>query len=271
MTYGAAQAIDAAGVREAPERAERGVLPGGRFASVAQMRVPKAPTLAAVALATAVLAGCGGGGSDSSASTPTATEATTTLSKAQLISQGDAICAEVNAAVGSVGSSGSSTQDQITQVSSLYTGLVERLKGLGTPDEAAGYSEFIAAAEALAKVEDEAKLAAERGDTAALGEAATRAAPALEEFESAAGAYGFKDCSEEPSAPTVAGTSEGSTGGEEEAAAPESSELEGEAEAEAPEATEEPAPEGGGTSGTEAGGTSGTESGGSTSGGIGPG
>lgn len=235
------------------------------------MSLPRHTIAVLALLALLALAGCGGGSSDSTASTPTTTETTTTLSKAQLISQGDAICAEVNAAVGSVGNSEAGVQDQITQVSSLYTGLVERLKGLGTPDETAGYSEFLAAAEELAKIEDEAKLAAERADTAALGEAATRAAPALEEFESAAGAYGFKNCSEGPSAPAAAGTTEGSTGGEEEAAAPETSELEGEAEAEAPAATEEPAPEGGGTSGTEAGGTSGAESGGNTSGGIGPG
>jgi hypothetical protein len=218
------------------------------------------------------LAGCGGGGGGgSTASTQTSTETTPTLSKAQLISQGDAICAEVNAAVGSVGSSEAGVQDQITQVSSLYTGLVERLKGLGEPAEAAGYSQFIAAAEELAKVEDEAKLAAERGDTTALGEAATRAAPALEGFESAAGAYGFKDCSEEPAAPAPSATSEGSTGGEEEAAPEVSEEAEAAPEEEAaPEVSEEPeaAPESGGTG---IGGGGGGESGGTGSGGIGPG
>jgi hypothetical protein len=226
-------------------------------------------TISTLALAAILaLAGCGGG--SSTASTQATTETTPTLSKAQLITQGDAICAEVNAAVGSVGNSEAGVQDQITQVSSLYTGLVERLKGLGEPSETAGYSEFIAAAEALAKVEDEAKLAAERADTTALGEAATRAAPALEEFESAAGAYGFKSCSEEPSAPAPSGTTEGSTGGEEESAPEVSEEAEVEAEPEAAPETggEEVAPESGGT-GTGGGG--GEESGGGSSGGIGPG
>jgi hypothetical protein len=238
-----------------------------RFGSFARVRTLRHAIFALALGALVVLAGCGGGGDDST-STPTTTEEPSTISKAELISQGDSICAEVNAAVGSVGNSETGVQDQITQVSSLYTGLVERLKALGTPAEDAGYREFIAAAEALAKVEDEAKLAAERGDTAALGEAATRAAPALEEFESAAGAYGFKSCSEEPSAPTVSGP-EGS-GGEEEAAPETGEEAELETEAEAtPEAEEEAAPESGGTGtgGTEGGSEEGSESGG----GIGPG
>jgi hypothetical protein len=228
-------------------------------------------TIPALALAALLaLAGCGGGGS-STASTPATTETTPTLTKAELISQGDAICGEVNAAVGSVGNSAAGVQDQITQVSSLYTGLVERLKGLGEPDETAGYSEFIAAAEELEKVEGEAKLAAERSDTTALGEAATKAAPILEEFESAAAAYGFKNCGEGPSAPTPSGTAAGTAGGEEEVAPETSEEAEAEPEVEvAPETggEEEAPPEGGGTG---SGGGGGEAGGGGSSGGIGPG
>jgi hypothetical protein len=221
------------------------------------------------------LAGCGGGGDDeSTASAPATTESTPTLTKAELISQGDAICAEVNAAVGSVGGSGSGVPDQIVQVSSLYTGLVERLKDLGEPTEADGYDEFIAAADELSKVEGEAKLAAERSDTTALGEAATRAAPALEEFESAAEAYGFESCSEGPSAPTATGGEGAATGEEVEGGvAPEATEepeAEPEEEAAPPEAGgEEVAPEGGGTGSGGGGGA--TEGDGGTSGGIGAG
>ena len=161
------------------------------------------------ALVVLSVAGCGGG-SDSTASTAATTEATPTLSKADLISQGDAICAEVNAAVGSVGTSEAAVPQQVTQVSDLYVGMVDSIQRLGTPDEPAGYSEFIEAAEELSTVEGEAKLAAEREDTAALGEAATKAAPALEEFEAQAGVYGFEDCSKGPSAPTSSGAGGGS-------------------------------------------------------------
>ena len=227
-------------------------------------------TLALASVALLALAGCGGGGDDdSTASTPATTEATPTLTKEELISQGDGICAEVNAAVGSVGGSGVGVPDQITQVSSLYTGMVERLKDLGEPDDATGYPEFIAAAEELAKVEDEVKLASEREDTEALGDAATRATPALEEFQSAAAVYGFESCSEGPGAPPVTGA-EGAVPGEEEVVPEGTEEAEVEPEAEeAPETGgEEEAPEAGGT-GPGAGG--GTEGDGGSSGGIGAG
>ncbi|MFN8163064.1 MAG: hypothetical protein U0R26_04385 [Solirubrobacterales bacterium] len=220
------------------------------------------------ALAALVVSGCGGGGSTESTAKET-TQATPTLSKAELISQGDAICAEVNLAVGSVASSAAETSTQITQVATLYTGMVERLKRLGTPEDATGYSEFIAAAEELAKVEGEVKLAAEREDTVAIGEAATKAAPALEEFEAQAGVYGFEDCSKGPSTPTSApGATSGSTPEAEEEGgvevAPEEF-AEPEAEEVAPEevapetggaggGTEEVAPEGGGESGGSSGG-----------------
>ena len=241
------------------------------------MRPPKHLTiflpLALVALLT--LAGCGGGGGDSStASTPAKTETTPTLSKQELISQGDAICAEVNAAVGTVGQSEAEVQSQVTQVAGLYTGMVERIKGLGTPEDSAGYPEFIAAAEKLATIEGEAKLAAERADTTALGEAATKAAPALEEFEATAGAYGFENCSEGPSAPATtapSGAATGEEGGVE--ATPEAGE-EAEVEEAAPE---EVAPETGGAGSgaeeapSEGGGSSGGGTSGGSSGGVGPG
>jgi hypothetical protein len=236
------------------------------------MRTSKPLTFAtAAAVVVLALAGCGGGG-DSTASTAATTTEATGLSKAELISQGDAICAEVNAAVGSVGVSGAEVPAQITQVSDLYVGMVESINRLGTPDEPAGYAEFSEAAEELSKVESEVKLAAEREDTAALGEAASKATPALEEFEAQAGTYGFEACSEGPTTPAPS-TSSGAAPVEEEEggieAAPEVSE-EPEVEEVAPE---EVAPETGGAGGgveeaaPEAGGG---ETGGS-SGGVGPG
>jgi hypothetical protein len=236
------------------------------------MRLAKTLTIA-VPLAALAISGCGGGGDETTAPAPATTEEAA-LSKSELISQGDAICAEVNAAVGAVATSGAEVPEQVTQVSGLYTGMVESIERLGAPDEEAGYPEFIAAARELSKVEGEVNLAAEREDTAALGEAATRAAPALEEFQSAAGEYGFADCSEGPSAP--APTGEGEASGEAEAeeeggveVAPE--EIEEEAEVEA--APEEAAPETGGAGGgvEEAAPEGGGGEGGGSSGGVGPG
>jgi len=225
--------------------------------------------LSLAALTVLVLSGCGGGG-DATETTAATTEETPALTKAELISQGDAICGEVNAAVGAVGASGDEVPEQITRVSDLYIGMVESIKALGMPKETEGYEEFIGAADELAKVEGETKLATEREDTEALGEAATAAAPILEEFGSVAGEYGFQECSEGPSAPTAAG------GGEEEAeeggveVAPEE-----ELEEAAPEevAPEEAAPETGGAGGgvEEAAPETGGGSSGGSSGGVGPG
>jgi hypothetical protein len=231
----------------------------------------------ALPVAALLVAGCGGGGgSDSSESTATTTATPTALSKAELLEQGDAICAEVNAAVGSAGSSTTENGSPAAQVADLYSGMVASLNNLGTPQETEGYAEFSGAAEELAKAEDEVKLASERGDTAGLEAAESNASSALTAFQNAASEYGFKACSEGPSAPATSGPSaesgEAEAGGEEaEAIEPEAVEPEVEAEP-APEVI----PETGGAGGTaEGGGTAGAPEGGGTtggsSGGIGPG
>ena len=214
------------------------------------MRPAKLLTIAISLLALAALvAGCGGGGDETTEATTT--ETTTALTKAELISQGDAICGEVNAAIGALGASETEVPDQIEQTADLYTGMVERIEALGTPAEAEGYTELTEAAEELAKVEGEVKLASEREDTLALGEAATNAGPVLEEFASVAGDYGFQECSEGPSAPAPTGS--GSGVGSEEApeeggveVVPEEPEVEVAPEEVAPE---EVAPETGGAGG----------------------
>jgi hypothetical protein len=229
--------------------------------------------LVALLMSAALLAGCGGGGSSTESTAATTTATTTALTKAELIEQGDAICAEVNAAVGTVGASSAETSSPTSQAADLYSGMVASLKNLGTPQEAAGYSEFTAAADELATAEGEVKLASERGDTAGLEAAESKASAALSSFQEAAQEYGFKECGEGPSAPTATATAP-EAGGTGSAEAPEEAEAEAaEPEAEAaPEVAPETggaggAPEGGGTTGGgEAGGT-----GGGSSGGIGPG
>ncbi|HEX5374600.1 MAG TPA: hypothetical protein VFW48_00415 [Solirubrobacterales bacterium] len=194
-----------------------------------------------------------------------------TVTQAELLERGDAICAEVNAAVGTVGAS-AEAGGSAGQVAGLYSGMVESLKGIGTPQESAGYPEFIAAAEALATAEDEVELAAEREDTAALESAESNASSALGSFQEAAEEYGFEQCSEGPSAPVAPGAApeSGETGSAEAPEEPEAEAVEPE-----PEAAPEPAPETGGAGGTaEGGGTAGAPEGGGTtgggSGGIGP-
>jgi hypothetical protein len=179
--------------------------------------------LGCVALSLLVpVAGCGGGGGGESTESTQAATTAAALSKEELIAQGDAVCAEVNAAVGTAGSTSSGAGGQAAQVAGLYGGMVERLKGLGAPsDEGAGYPEFIAAAEALARAEANVKLEAEREEEGeALAAAEAEASSALTSFQSAATSFGFEQCAEAPAAPTPkpAGesSSEGSSGGVEE-------------------------------------------------------
>jgi len=149
-----------------------------------------------------VVAGCGGGGSSSTTAKPTKKKTTAPkLSKAGFISQGDAICAEVNTAVGSTEESAAETSVQTTQIANLYTGMVQSIQRLGQPREKDGYSEFMGAAEKLAMVEGDLKKAAAEEDLVAEEEAAQEAVPALEEFQQQAAVYGFEACAEAPHAP----------------------------------------------------------------------
>jgi hypothetical protein len=232
--------------------------------------------LAILPLVALAIVGCGGGGGDSTAAAPVeTTETTPALSKEELIAQGDGICAEVNAAVGTVGSTSSDAAGQAAQVAGLYDGMVERLKGLGAPsDDSTGYPEFISSAEELAQAGDDVKLASEREEGEALPEAEAEASSALASFQAAASSFGFKDCAEAPAAPTPGGSAEESSGEESPGG------IEGEVEEVAPEEEVEVAPEEGGGveegagggagvgGGTEGGGGA---TGGGSSGGIGPG
>jgi hypothetical protein len=232
-----------------------------------------------------VIAGCGGGGDETTESAPvTTTEEPEKLSKAELIEQGDDICAETNAAVGALSSEieASSIPETAEKTSNLYIGMVERLQELGAPEGAeSSFTSFMEAAEQFAKVEGEVKLAIEREDSEALGEASSEATPALEEFETQAEAYGFEECSEGPQASLSGGSTgaeaesgEESEGVEEGGVEPEAEPeyVEPEYEEEAPP-VEEVAPETGGEGGgAEVAPESAPETGGgSESGGVGPG
>jgi hypothetical protein len=226
-------------------------------------------------LAALALAGCGGGGGgDTTAAAPVeATEAQPSLSKEDLIEQGDAICAEVNAAVGTLGAGETEASDQVSQAADLYGGMVDRLKALGTPDESEGYGDFATAADELAQATSDAELASQRGDEEALAAAQEDVSSSLAAFQEAAEGYGFKDCAEAPSAPEATAPSGGVAGGEEEEAEVAPEEVAPEEAAPEEVAPEEAAPETGGAGGGTGGGpvTPGGETGGGSSGGIGPG
>jgi hypothetical protein len=240
------------------------------------MKLPLALRLVLPLAAALLLAGCGGDdGDETTAPVAPAPVETTSLTKEELLAQGDAICAEVNAAVGAL--SATEVEGQAVEVAELYGGMAERLQDLGAPsDDAAGYSEFATATEGLGQAESDVELAAERGDEEGLAAAEAEASSALSSFQEAASDYGFERCGEEPSAVSAPGTGGAAPGTEEEVTPEEVEEVE----EEAPEEVEEVAPETGGAGsgeegaggGAEAGGgeTGGGEAGGD-SGGIGPG
>lgn len=211
--------------------------------------------LVALTLALGVSA-CGGGGDDENPA-PTATTGATesvALTTANLISQGDAICAEVNAAIGAISLSTADETTKSSQTSDIYDGLAARLSDLGTPSDGQPPTDVIAAARELAD---------------GLGDTTT--------FQDAASEYGFTDCAEAPQA-TAFPTDPDATGG--------GSVDGGTGDTYVPPATSEPVPAepppattppgtGGGVapppSGGDAGGGTGGGSSGGSSGGIGPG
>src|SRR4051794_23428998 len=147
--------------------------------------------------------GCGGG-SDSTPTSITPTVKTPSkLSKADFIKQADGYCAEVNAALGSISASSSSAAGQRSE---LYSGLMQHLRGLGTPDDQAGLDEFLSAGDAVASAEKSEVDATTSGDDAALTSAQSDAASAQSRFASAATAYGFKECGQGPSTPSGVAT-----------------------------------------------------------------
>ncbi|MDQ2622658.1 MAG: hypothetical protein M3Y45_06420, partial [Actinomycetota bacterium] len=133
------------------------------------------------------VAGCGGDdGEEPAAPEPvTTTDTATSITKDELIAEGDDICAEVNAAVGTISSS-TTADDSIkeTQIADIYTGLAERLGDLGTPSDGEAPTDVIEAAQTLA-------------DSSSID-----GATALSSFQTAATDYGFNDCGDAPAAPS---------------------------------------------------------------------
>jgi uncharacterized membrane protein YgcG len=225
-----------------------------------------------------LVAGCGGD-DDSLPETPvlTPTEgASADLSEAEFVEQADEVCAEVNAAVGTVDASTTDVASAVGQKADLYEGMVERIRDLGQPADDPDLDEFFAAGDALVQAEQDAQLAATRGDDAGLASAEAEASAALEDFQAAAESYGFQECGQGPSAPsTIPGSPATAPAPSVTPVAPPATVTPAAPPAPAPVAPAAPtvpsggAGTGGGTGGSGGGGSTG--GGNSGSGGIGPG
>jgi peptidoglycan DL-endopeptidase CwlO len=232
------------------------------------------PVLAIAALA---FTGCGGD-DDSVTETPVqGTGGAEQVSKEEFISEADGVCAEVNAAVGTLDSSATDAASAVAQKADLYEGMIERIRDIGEPDDDAGLADFFTAGEELVQAEQDARLAAEQGDDAGLAAAESDASSALASFQSAAEAYGFEECGQGPSAPSaIPQAPVTTTPGAPAPATPSTPVAPAPAPVPAPAPAPAPtAPTGGAATGggTGTGGSTGGSSGGSNSGsgGIGPG
>ncbi len=156
--------------------------------------------------AAALGSGCGGDDSapETPVTTPTVEDAPSEISKEEFVTGGDGVCAEVNAALGSLEGTTTSSSSVAGQRADLYEGMVDRLRDLGTPDDEAGLDELFSSADDLVAAEQDAADAAEDGDDAALAAAQTEAGTAAESFSEAAASYGFEDCGQGASAPVTA-------------------------------------------------------------------
>jgi peptidoglycan DL-endopeptidase CwlO len=146
-----------------------------------------------------VLAACGGGDDEGEEGAQnSAAPATADLSRAEAIEQGDAICAEVSAALAGVDSAATEISAELGQTADLYAGMVEQLKGLRSAEDDPELGEVFAAGDALAQAAADAQLAADRGEDPSAAQADLD--EAKEDFEAAASAYGFDECGEGASA-----------------------------------------------------------------------
>ncbi len=159
----------------------------------------KAASAALLASAAILLVACGGGGEEEATVPTTDAPAEVVLTLDELIAEADGVCAEVNAAIGTIDSSEAADETmRAAQRADLYEGLADRLEELGSPSDGSPPTAVIAAARAL-------------GDPAA-------DSADLEAFQEAADEYGLSTCAEEPEAPSGTpsvdgdGTAGGSTG-----------------------------------------------------------
>lgn len=155
--------------------------------------VTKTGLTGASIVASAVLfLGCGGGSDGELAVEPAPPVVEEqTITQSELIEDGDRICAEVNAAIGTIESSSTASPTTVqSQLATIYEGLADRLEELGKPTDGPAPVAVIAAARALGQP----------------GEGSA------EEFRQAADEYGLDACASEPKAPDSTGSGSGDTG-----------------------------------------------------------
>jgi hypothetical protein len=152
-----------------------------------------------------VFSACGG---DDSPEQPiiVPTETTTALAKDEFIEEADAICSEANTAIGTFVASGEGFT-AAGEIAGLRADVAAEIEQLGPPDEdRATLDQFLAGLQAQVEAGEKIALANERSSDTAQFEAELDAAQA--ETLTAAEAYGFNECGQEPSATDTTGATD---------------------------------------------------------------
>ena len=207
--------------------------------------------LALLVGAALALAACGG---DDSPEQPIVIPTTTTtgaLDKSEFIDEADAICSEVNAAIGTFVASGEGFT-AAGEIAELRRSAVDDIRSLGPPDEdRTTLDSFLAGMEAQVEAGEKIGLANERDADTSQFE--TELDAAQTETATAAESYGFSECGQRPSATDPGAAGAGDAGA-------------------APSAPAAPAPDPGAGGGVgDTGGDTGGDGGSDGGGGVGPG
>lgn len=165
-------------------------------------------TLAVILAASAVLVGCGDNSPETTlpiTAVSTETQATEALSKTAFIAEADARCAETNAAIQQYVDAGEGFSGA-AEIADLRQGLLDQLKELGPPEEdRATLDQYLTGLESQVEAGQKIGLALDRGtDTATYETALTTART---DAETAAAAYGFKDCGTSNTSTTTSSSS----------------------------------------------------------------
>jgi hypothetical protein len=158
--------------------------------------------LAAAGLAGLVLVAAGCGGDDEPSideilndlQTTTTTGATATLGKQEVIAQGDAVCAEANAAIASI-TVGADRALAAEQVGSITDGIRRELRSLDAPSQGRGdLQDLIAALGDQVTALERRASTSNAGDEAGYEAAGVELANARAAAQAAGDAYGFQSC-----------------------------------------------------------------------------
>jgi hypothetical protein len=147
----------------------------------------------------ALLAACGGGGDAPITPVDATTDTTPQLSKREFVERADAICAEANAAIANLATSGVTDPTLlVVQEREITSGMLGSVRTLGVPSgDEATLSAYFAAVQNQVTILERQQGALQNGDTAAAAAFGAELSAADFEALTAAQEFGFQRCGQE--------------------------------------------------------------------------